>query len=97
MTQPSPPSTQLTGRGLGPQLVWNYLRDVALPAHPAARHALASPDVANLRSIRALEKAGFRQAGEIAVPGEPGPEQLCVLDLVRFFEERTGTEGAAYR
>ena len=79
---------QLTGRGLGPQLIWNYLRDVALPAHPAARHALASPDVANHASIRALEKAGFTRAGQIEVPGESGPEELCVLDLVRFFGER---------
>jgi len=86
---------QLTGRGLGPQLIWSYLRDVALPAHPAARHALASPDVANRASIRALEKAGFTIAGQIEVPGEPGPEQLCVLDLARFFGERAATEGAA--
>ena len=86
---------QLTGRGLGPQLIWSYLLDVALPAHPAARHALASPDVANRASIRALEKAGFTIVGQIEVPGEPGPEQLCVLDLARFFGERAATEGAA--
>jgi 8-oxo-dGTP pyrophosphatase MutT (NUDIX family) len=88
---------QLTGRGLGPQLIWNYLLGVALPAHPAAGHALASPDVGNHASIRALEKAGFTRAGQIEVPGEPGPEQLCVLDLRRFFGERAATEGAAYR
>jgi len=76
---------ELTGRGLGPQLIWAYLRDVALPAHPAARQAQAGPDVANYASIRALEKAGFRRARQVAVPGEPGPEQLCVLDLDRFF------------
>jgi 8-oxo-dGTP pyrophosphatase MutT (NUDIX family) len=75
---------EFTGRGLGPHLIWSYLRDVALPAHAAACHALASPDVANHASIRALEKSGFRQAGEITVPGEPGPEQLCVLDLEKF-------------
>lgn len=79
---------ELTGRGLAPQLIWSYLRDVALPAHPAARQALASPDVANQKSIRALEKAGFRQAGPIAVPGDPASEQLCVLDLVKFFGQR---------
>jgi 8-oxo-dGTP pyrophosphatase MutT (NUDIX family) len=75
---------QLTSRGLGPQLIWSYLRDVAVPAHRAARHALASPDVANHASIRALEKAGFTRAGQIEVPGEPGPQQLCVLDLEKF-------------
>jgi 8-oxo-dGTP pyrophosphatase MutT (NUDIX family) len=81
---------ELTGRGLGPQLIWSYLRDVALPAHPAARQALASPDVANSRSIRALEKAGFVQADQIAVPGEPGPERLCVLDAAKFFGRPEG-------
>ena len=79
---------ELIGRGLGPQIIWSYLRDVALTAHPAARHALASPDLANRASIRALEKAGFDQAGPITVPGESAREQLCVLDLVRFFGER---------
>jgi RimJ/RimL family protein N-acetyltransferase len=54
-------------------------------AHQAARQALASPDVANTRSIRALEKTGFVQAGQLAVPGEPGPERLCVLDAMKFF------------
>lgn len=82
---------RLTGRALGPQLIWSYLRDVALPAHPTARQALASPDVANNRSIRALEKAGFVQAGQISVPGEPGPERLCVLDVAKFFGERAGS------
>lgn len=75
---------QLTGRGLGPQLIWSYLRDVVRPAHPAARQALAGPDAENRRSVRALEKAGFALAGQITVPGESGPEQLCVLDLVKF-------------
>ncbi len=81
---------ELTGRGLGPQLIWAYLRDVVLPAHPAARHAVASPDVANLASIRALEKAGFSRGARITVPGEREPEQLCVLDLARFFGNVAG-------
>jgi 8-oxo-dGTP pyrophosphatase MutT (NUDIX family) len=79
---------ELTGRGLGPQVIWSYLRDVVRPAHPAARQALASPDVANRASIRALEKAGFCQAGPITVPGESTREQLCVLDVIKFFGDR---------
>jgi len=75
---------ELTGHGLGPQLIWSYLRDVAAPAHPAARQALAGPDVANVPSVRALEKAGFRRADIVTVPGETGREQLCVVDLVKF-------------
>jgi len=75
---------ELTGRGLGPNLIWSYLRDVVLPAHPAARQVEASPDAANTRSIRALAKAGFE------VPdGGPGAEARCILDVVKFFGERS--------
>jgi aminoglycoside 6'-N-acetyltransferase len=70
---------ELTGRGLGPQLIWSYVRDVALPAHPAAHHVVASPDPANTRSIRALAKAGFDITGDV------GPETHCVLDVAKFF------------
>jgi 8-oxo-dGTP pyrophosphatase MutT (NUDIX family)/RimJ/RimL family protein N-acetyltransferase len=71
---------ELTGRGLGPQLIWSYVRDVALPAHPAAQHVEASPDPANTRSLRALAKSGF----EIDATG-PGAEVRCVLDVAKFF------------
>lgn len=70
---------ELTGRGLGPQLIWNYIRDVVLPAHPAARQVTASPDAANGRSIRALAKSGFE------ITSGRGPETRCVLDVVKFF------------
>ena len=79
---------ELTGCGLGPQLIWSYLRDIVLPAHPAATQAMASPDAANRRSIRALEKAGFRRLPQIDVDREAARRQVCVLDLARFFGER---------
>lgn len=69
----------LTGRGLGPQLIWNYIRDKVLPAHPTAPQVTASPDSANTRSIRALAKSGFE------IMGGRGPETRCVLDIVKFF------------
>jgi aminoglycoside 6'-N-acetyltransferase len=71
---------ELTGHGLGPQVIWSYARDVVLPAHPAVRHVEASPDTANRRSIRALAKSGF----EINDGGQ-GAETRCVLDVVKFF------------
>jgi len=75
----------LAGRGLGPQLIWSYLTDVVFAARPDVRRVVASPEVANRRSIRALEKAGFRPDREItgAAPGRP--ELLCVLDRRRVF------------
>jgi 8-oxo-dGTP pyrophosphatase MutT (NUDIX family)/RimJ/RimL family protein N-acetyltransferase len=70
---------ELTGRGLGPQLIWSYVRDVARPAHPTAHHVVASPDPANTRSIRALAKAGF----DIGARGR-GADTRCVLDVAKF-------------
>ena len=71
----------LTGRGLGPQLIWSYIRDEVLPAHPTAQHVVASPDAANSRSIRALVKSGFQVTGH----GERDAETRCVLDVAKFF------------
>ena len=75
----------LTGQGLGPQLIWNYLRQVIFPARPAVRRVIASPEVANVRSIRALEKAGFRVVRQITGEHPGRPEMLCVLDRQHIF------------
>jgi RimJ/RimL family protein N-acetyltransferase len=73
------------GRGLGPQVIWSYLTDVVFTARPDVQRVIASPEVANRRSVRALEKAGFHPDREIA-GAEPGrPELLCVLDRRRVF------------
>ena len=74
---------RLTGRGLGAQLIWSYVRDVVLPAHPAVRHVEANPDAANARSIRALAKAGFE-----ITDGGGDAETRCVLDVAKFFGPR---------
>lgn len=76
---------ELTGRGLGPQMIWSYLRQVVFAACPDAPRVIASPEVANHRSIRALEKAGFRQVREIAGEVPDRPEMVCVLDRQRIF------------
>jgi aminoglycoside 6'-N-acetyltransferase len=55
----------LVGHGIGPQAIWAYIRDVVLTAYPAAAHILADPTADNLRSIRALEKAGFVRRGTV--------------------------------
>jgi aminoglycoside 6'-N-acetyltransferase len=75
---------ELTGRGLGPQLIWAYVRDVVLPAHPAARYVCASPAAANTRAVRALAKAGFTGRRDFAMPGEAELHPLCVFDRERF-------------
>ncbi|MGH4022883.1 MAG: GNAT family N-acetyltransferase [Pseudonocardiaceae bacterium] len=55
------------GRGLGVGL----LRAVSgwqLDADPSATRVVAEPDVRNLRSVRAFERAGFRRNAEIDLP-----------------------------
>jgi RimJ/RimL family protein N-acetyltransferase/8-oxo-dGTP pyrophosphatase MutT (NUDIX family) len=78
-------AAELTGRGLGAQLIWSYLQRVVFARWPGVPLVAASPEVANRRSIRALAKAGFEVAGEIAGEREDRPELLCVLDRARIF------------
>lgn len=55
------------GRGLGPPL----LRAVAgwqLAAATAASRVVAEPDVANARSVRAFERAGFHRVADVDLP-----------------------------
>lgn len=73
---------EFVGRGIGARMIWQYLRDVVLPAFPNAPRVLASPDVRNGRSIRTLEKAGFRRGHEA------GGELFCVLDRTLVFGAR---------
>lgn len=78
---------ELVGSGIGPQAIWAYVRDVVPALHPAAARILASPNADNTRSVRALEKAGFRRLGDTTVQTGDGVEQqtICVLDRARIF------------
>jgi aminoglycoside 6'-N-acetyltransferase len=58
---------ELTGKGLGTQLLQQFVSEVAL-ARPGATHCLADPDSANAVSLRAFEKAGFRVVREFVEP-----------------------------
>jgi len=75
----------LTGLGLGPQMIWSYLTDVVFATCPDVPRVIASPEVANRRSVRMLQKAGFRPDREIAGNEAGRPELLCVLDRKRVF------------
>jgi 8-oxo-dGTP pyrophosphatase MutT (NUDIX family) len=78
-------AAELTGRGIGPQMIWRYLRQVVFPRWPGVPFVTASPEVANHRSIRALAKAGFVPSREIAGQPPGGPQLLCTLDRQRIF------------
>jgi aminoglycoside 6'-N-acetyltransferase len=67
----------LIGKGYGAQLLSDFVSQVVRPKYPDATGVVGDPEVENLASVRAFEKAGFVK-GRI-VPGEYGPEQLMVL------------------
>lgn len=69
----------LVGQGLGPEVIRRYV-GVVRAAYPGLTRVVSSPDPENERSIRALEKAGFRRGAVAQVLGRP--ELVCILDLV---------------
>jgi 8-oxo-dGTP pyrophosphatase MutT (NUDIX family) len=74
---------RLDAAGLGPQLIWQYVREVVLAAHPGARQIVATPDAAESALIRALEQAAFRHVREI----DAAPKLLLALDISKIFGE----------
>ena len=65
------------GRGLGPTVIRAFSEHI-LARHPAWPGLCSSPSPDNVRSCRALEKAGFRVVGDIVT--EDGPERLMARD-----------------
>jgi aminoglycoside 6'-N-acetyltransferase len=65
------------GRGLGPTLIEAFSEHI-LARHPEWPGLCSSPAPDNVRSWRALEKAGFRFVGDIVT--EEGPERLMARD-----------------
>lgn len=65
----------LVGRGHGPKMLRQFLREVAFPFH-RIDVCVIGPSVTNLPAIRAYEKAGFRPLKQVDVPPEPDPEFL---------------------
>ena len=66
---------ELVGRGHGPAMLRQFLRDVAFPFH-GIDVCVIGPSVKNVAAIRAYEKVGFRPLREVDVPDEPDPEFL---------------------
>jgi aminoglycoside 6'-N-acetyltransferase len=68
---------ELTGRGLGPQVLVAFAEDVIF-AKPTTHACVAAVDEANCRSWRAFEKAGFRYVRDVEENGRP--HRLMRLD-----------------
>ena len=58
------------GRGLGPRALRAFLERIVF-ASPEIAACITDPQTANVRSLRALAKAGFRQVSTVQLPGEP--------------------------
>ncbi len=70
----------LLGSGLGPQVINEFIRRVVW-SDPAIRAVVADPEAANLRSVRAFEKAGFVLVRTVQLGSENF--QRCVVRLGR--------------
>lgn len=68
------------GREYGPQIIRQYVTEIVLPAYPGIKSVISSPSPENTRSLRALEKAAFRQERTVSVAGHD--ERLCVFDVL---------------
>jgi RimJ/RimL family protein N-acetyltransferase len=70
---------ELTGKGLGTEVLRRFVDDVVF-AEPGTVACIADPDVRNVASIRAFEKAGFRRVGEFVDPNDGENHALVRLD-----------------
>ena len=59
----------LTGQGLGTEIIRRFVEEIVF-ATPTTIGCIADPDVRNVASIRAFEKAGFRLVKEFVEDGE---------------------------
>ena len=67
------------GRGYGTQMIKRFIAEVIKPLYPGAFAVTADPELANIASIRMLEKAGFEKSD--LVSGEHGPEQIMSQEI----------------
>ena len=78
-----------SGQGLGTRMVWEFCRDVLRREYPDATELMACPSHRNHRSLRVLEKCGFRQGLWIDEPAGPDvsadTQIVCTLDVRHYF------------
>jgi RimJ/RimL family protein N-acetyltransferase len=58
---------ELTGRGIGARILQSFVGEVVF-GRPGATSCVADLDAANVASMRAFEKAGFRAVREVVDP-----------------------------
>ena len=75
---------ELIDRGIGTQMITTFCAEVLSRDYPDAPRFVASPDVRNTRSIRALEKCGFTQGLWIQPESVSHPEVVCTAPRSSF-------------
>jgi RimJ/RimL family protein N-acetyltransferase len=79
---------RLTGKGLGTVLL-GAVRDGLFGADPACGRIVAEPDVRNLVSVRAFERAGFTRRADITLPGKDAALMIAERPAARTVERST--------
>lgn len=67
------------GSGLGPRVIDKFIRQVVW-TNPAIRAVVADPEAANVRSVRAFEKAGFEVVRTIQLTNENFSRRVVRID-----------------
>ena len=68
-----------TGKGLGTELLRRFVDEIVFAA-PFTTHCIADPDVENVASIRAFEKAGFHVVRRFVDPADRKQHALVRRD-----------------
>lgn len=75
-----------TARGLGTSMLWVFLRDIVVPAHPGVSELFAAPDHRNLASRRVLAKVGATEGLWFDEPTDAGTVVTvvgCSVDVAK--------------
>jgi aminoglycoside 6'-N-acetyltransferase len=70
---------ELTSKGIGTRVLRRFVEEIVF-SRPATTHCLADPDVRNVASLRAFEKAGFRVVTTFFDPEDRYMHALVRLD-----------------
>src|SRR5699024_10659469 len=74
----------LRGKGLGPQLLWNFLRTVALPQFPEMNWVFAPVRPDDTAGFRQLQKSGFDRGATTDIVLQRD-ETVCSVYLPHWF------------
>lgn len=67
------------GKGYGPQMIMQFIENILIGKYPGIDNVVTDPEITNVASIKAFEKAGFKKGKVLA--GKYGPEQLMVFEI----------------